>query len=464
MSRLFQSISPERFFIACALSFGFLFIIITPPFQAPDEPVHFFRSYQISTFNFRVDKIGANAGGFLPTTLEDTVTLTTTNPSIYFTPNLKYSLGKTKEALSIPASSGETRFYEFSTTAYYSPISYLPQSTGIFLGRILQAPPVLMMYLGRLCNLIAWIVLFVLAIKLMPRKKWAVVFIGLIPMALFQAASLSADVMAIGLFAVTLAWVLNLVDNPKQRLSNRQWALFLLLLAALALSKQIMFVFLPLILLLPATLFATKKKEYLTKAGLILIPVILFAGWMLLVRNVDFITSANGINPKEQTSFILHNPHSYLNVIWNTYFFTWGDEITRSFIGNFGWVDAPLSGGVVVIGYILAFLVLVANPDKAKKAWLTSRQKLLLVGVGLVYLAGVTTALYTYFTPVGFKIVIGLVGRYYLPIALLCVPLLYSSWLLITTRAYRRVVIFGPLFLLTVSTVTLFFRYYINNV
>jgi hypothetical protein len=50
------SIQPTRIFVLFALIFGILFIVVTPPFQVPDEGAHFSRAYQISQFHIIGEK------------------------------------------------------------------------------------------------------------------------------------------------------------------------------------------------------------------------------------------------------------------------------------------------------------------------------------------------------------------------------------------------------------------------
>src|SRR5665213_1555575 len=454
-----DTVAPGRFFVLMAAVFGLIFILITPPFEAPDEPVHFFRSYQVSTLNLSVDKVGNTYGGVLPSSLQETVTKTWDNTAVRFHPNIKYPLHITKDVFSIKTTS-KTQTYDFSTTAPYSPVSYIPQALGVGLARLLRMPPIMMMYLGRLFNLAAWIGMFYLAINLMPRKKWVIAFIGLIPMALFQASSLSSDVIAVGLLAVFMAWLFRLMEE-KQPLTSKTIVKLGGLLILLALSKQIMFLFVPLVLLLPGRLFQKSKKERLAKSLLILIPIFLFGLWMLHIKSIPLSNATLPINPTEQIKHLILHPLHDLKVFINTYFFTWGDGIYRSFFGNFGWVDAPLSEGIVTVGYLAFFILLVANTQRAK-VWLTARQKLLMIVLGIIYIAAVSAALYAYFTPLDYNIVVGLVGRYYYPFALLLVPLLYGDWLRMSKTAYRRVAVWSPIFLLVCSVITIFVRYYIN--
>jgi uncharacterized membrane protein len=467
ISATIEGISAVRFFIITASVFGFLFLFITPPFQTPDEPVHFFRAYQISEGNLSVDNYHNLAGGFLPKAVGDTVTETSTNPIIKFLPKKKYSVRKTATALSLKVNQKDQVFYDFSSTALNPPVPYAPQVIGIEAAKAIHAPPIVMMYAGRALNLITWISVGALAISLLPRKKWALVLLALMPMALFQAASFSPDVVAIGSVMLFFAYILKLRESDRV-LTRKQLLSLLAIAIIMSLSKQTMFLFLPLILLLPKRIFPKKSVAVLAKAVIILAPLLLWAFWFMATRHLNQASAYTNINdpvPAHQFKFILLHPYSYVNVLWNTYFFNWGDTVTGSFIGSFGWVDAPLSESIVIVGYLALALALLANPSETKIAtWLSKRQKVLVGTVAAIYWLAISTALYVYYSPVGYKIIVGLQGRYFIPFAILLIPLLYSNWLKTSQQAYRRIVTLAPIFLLVASTITIFIRYYVNNV
>jgi hypothetical protein len=51
---------------------GMTMIVITPPFQVPDEGAHFFRAYQTSTGNLKLENRGGLIGAELPRSLLET--------------------------------------------------------------------------------------------------------------------------------------------------------------------------------------------------------------------------------------------------------------------------------------------------------------------------------------------------------------------------------------------------------
>lgn len=456
--------SPVRFFVYMSLVFGLIFLGLTPPFQAPDESVHFYRSYQIASFNFVPDTTDGVTGGNLPSSLGEFALLTSTNPSLNFNPNVKYNLRKTYSSFSIRTDQKKVQNYDFASTALYPPVSYVPQAIGVFIGKIIHLPITLIFYLGRITNLVAWVGLIALAISLMPRRKWALVALGLLPMILFQAASYSSDVMAIGITVVFFAYVLRLVDRQKM-ISRRELLMLLVLAIVMVLSKQLMFILLPLVLIIPSKLFGGMKKSAALKLLLIVSPLLLYGLWTFCIRDVNVASSyTNGQLPALQAKYVLQNPHSYVNVLWNTYSTTWGDTITRSFVGDFGWVDTPLAEHVVVVGYLGLFLAYVVSTDNVTRAWLNNKQKYIVVGTAALYWLAVSTALYLYYNAVGFKIIVGLQGRYFFPFALLLIPLFYGGWLKTNKKNYHRIVTLIPVFLLVMSAYTIFIRYYIHNV
>lgn len=463
INRFTATISPERFFVYMAVFFGLVFIAITPPFQAPDEPAHYLRAYQVSQFNFTADNVEGTIGGKLPASLGKTIDDTMTNPDIAFHANYKYDVHKTAKALEENEAS-PLKVYNFSATAAYGPIAYMPQAIGIGIARLVNLPPIAMMYFGRLCNLVFWIVLMALAIRLLPYKKWVMVFIGLLPMALSQASSLSSDAISLGLTGVFIGAVFYFAQS-KARLNRSQLLILLGLAIALCLTKQLTFLALPVVLLLPGRLFAGKVRNVATKAILILIPLTVVACWMWASGSSSSVSdvAANGQNASDQLKYILLHPHSYINTLWNTYFFSWGDSVTRSMIGVFGWADAPLSELLVTAGYLSLAALYLLGYGKFQP-WLTRNQKVIVAALAVVYALAISTALYLFYSPVGFKIVYGLQGRYFLPILMLLIPLLYTRFATTTEEIYRRIAIYAPVFLLLASTITIFVRYYVNNV
>lgn len=458
----FRTAQPVQLFVVIAAVFGLAFLLITPPFQGADEPAHFLRAYQISEGQFVSTKAAdGKIGGYLPADVDKIIDVTA-NPSVQFHPELKYGEGRTKQALAVPRSH-QYRFEQFPSSALYPPTAYPLSSLGIFVSRILHLPTMVSLYAARLGNLVTWIVLFGAAIYFLPSRKWAMVAVGLLPMAIFQAATLNGDVITLGTLALLLSMILKL-RHDKTRLTLRYGSLMVLDATLMVLSKEVMFLFLPLVLLLRSENFSSVRRAWLFKAAVAVIPLVIFGAWLGFSHTVSVPTYSNGTDPTKQLHHIVAKPYAYAYVLWNTYFFTWGDGVTRGIIGTFGWVDAPLAEDIVVVGYIGLFLLLASTYEKNYKEDLSKRSKQLLWLLALLYVLAVSTALYLSYSPVGLRIVYGLQGRYYIPLAILAVPLLRTHKLVLDPATYKRLAVVLPLFLLSASTITLFVRYFVHNV
>lgn len=459
INQTLNRLSPVRFFTITALIFGSLFLLLTPPFQTPDEPVHFYRSYQVSEGIFSVQQHGDKAGGELPSSLLQTVNLAYT-PDIRTRPDLKYPIDRTKQALHIKENPNARIVYDISATAYTPAISYAPQAIGITIARIFNSPPIVMMYIARFMVMCTWIVLMAFAISLMPKKKWALAALALLPMLIFQAASLSVDAVAYGVLAILFALILK-YTTEQTHIDYKRAGLLAALFTVVVLSKQVMFVFLLLSLILPGKSFNSVGDRVVKIALMTIVPLLIFAAWMVIARSVD-ITSSAVLHPipGDQISNILHDPLSYLYVLFRTYFLSYGDGITRSFIGSFGWLDTPMAEFFTGVGYITLAFLYICNYESAK-TWLNSKAKLLIALAGVAYFIGVTTAIYVFYDPVKYKSVIGLQGRYFVPVAMMLIPLLYGTWLKSKQTDYIKVAIVAPAFLLFMGVLTLVFRYYV---
>jgi uncharacterized membrane protein len=370
-----KHLEPVRFFVIVGAIFGLLFVFITPPFQGADEVVHFYRTYQISSGNLVVDTTNQGAGGYLPTSLGKTVAVTQT-PPIAFYPQLKYENDRTADALSIKTDDSSKKYYNFSSTTSYSPVPYLPGAIGMAAGNAFNAPAILLLYLARIGNLAFWLVCMALAIRFLPHKKWALSAIALLPMAIFQSATLNCDPATIGLTTLFLSLILYF--REQKQVSNKQLVGLFAVAVSMVLTKSIMPLFLPLALLLGNKLFVSRRRAILVKLGLFILPIMAVVAWMLLVSGIDAspLQATNQQNPAQQLKFMILNPHSFINVLWNTYFYTWGDSVFSSFIGTFGWADAPLSEPLVVLGYLGLALLIIGNPlrEKIISIWLQKRE------------------------------------------------------------------------------------------
>ena len=198
LKNAYLCIKPENVFFVLSIIFGTIILFINPPFLVPDEEAHFYRSYQLSQgilipYNNSVPseiyQLKANLG--------------TDKIIVLHTYQSKLSLLR-QFFISSTYNSGD-KLVNTTATLQYSPIAYFPQSIGILIGRILSLPPISVFYLARIVNFLLSIFLITLALKITPLLKWTFAIIALLPMTLYQLASVSADSITIALNIIYLS-------------------------------------------------------------------------------------------------------------------------------------------------------------------------------------------------------------------------------------------------------------------
>ncbi|MBI5187418.1 MAG: DUF2142 domain-containing protein [Nitrospinae bacterium] len=390
-----------------ALIFGTAFCLITPPFQAVDEEFHFFRAYQLSEGAVLSEVVEGKAGHRLPKSIEDSISLT---KNLQRHPDKKYGIDTALAEFHIPLNEKDKNFVPFPNSAVYSPVPYLPQAIGIFIGRFFQLPPVFLVFPGRFLNLLAWTLLVYNAIKAAPVLKWFFFALSLMPMTIFTAASLSADAATIGLAFLLTATVLNLVF-VKKTISAPEMARLLILTALLSLSKQIYVTLALMVFIVPSEKFKSKKTYFLFMAGLLILNLAVNIAWTFQVKG--YLNYENGAAGGEQIRFILQNIFSYLWIVSCTFL----NELRFylvSLVGILGWYDTHFPSWFYFSFLLILLLSLLF--ENSGDIYFNARQKIILILVPCSCLLLNYTAIYVTFNPVGSQGITGMQGRYFIPL------------------------------------------------
>lgn len=456
---------PHNFFIVVGLVFGLLFVALTPPLQGPDEQAHFAQAFKYSEANF----FSSSNEKTLPKSLKATYDTVFYNDQIRFFSTERYEHSRTREAFAIPLNLNDREFDNgYVAGTAYSPIGYLPASIMIVVGKLFNTPPIGLLYLARIGGLISWLVLIYFAIRISPIGKWAISIVGILPMLLFQAAVVTVDTLSFASLILLLSYALNLTQRSS-RINLRQLMILLLLAAVSVLSKQGMIFILPIVAIL---LFGKNKQSFLNKFVLVTSVLVVSAALMLAWTSVGgtMIPNVNlpeGVQPSVQIGNFFSNPTEFIYALWNTNFFTWGDSITRSFMGTFGWMDTQTALWITILGYVVLVFAIFSNraADAKKIPYLLTRKvRFLLFCLTGFYFLSLSAILYAYNTPVNFNIIYGLQGRYFLPMLLpLIIAFANDNEIKLKPFAELTILRVLPIVTLSLGMLTLFIRYYVNT-
>ncbi len=425
-------IKPERFFLLVSLLYGLLFLVITPPYQSPDEVVHFYRAYQISEGKLTSIKQDNRVGGYIPNSIVSTAE---SAAQIIGKVDRKVNAEEIYHGLSTPLDLGHKTFQDFPNAAVYSPLSYLPQAIAISSTRSLQLPPLLLFYSARLISLLFWVLCIYISIRMIPFYKWLFVLLALLPMSIFTNMAMSADVMTNSMSFLLIAYFLKLSFSDTT--ISREQYLYTLTLAILLTSAK--FAYAPLIilfLLIPTKQFETIKKRLIKVGTLFFLSGLTAAFWSWKMNglyidydhyNTMYRAGANiayGANIGNQINYILNHGTYIFAVLYDSIIERFS-MYSHGYIGTFGWLDSKLPLLLVRISYLVILVACIL--DGTKHFILSLKQKTIILGGFLFLFILMFLMQHLAWGEIGASMISNLQGRYFIPIFPLLFLLFYSN-------------------------------------
>ena len=400
----------ERFFLFFALGFGVFFVFSNPPFQAPDETAHSFRAFQTSQ--------AQSAQAPVPTSV---VMVANRFLKVTFQVGTKIFPREIWEALEIPLQPEHKTYYGSIGVSF---IPYLPQAAGFAIGRVLRLPPLAILYLGRLCNLLAWAALVFFAIRRLPFFKWVFFFLALSPMSIYEASSISHDPITNGTTYLLIATFLSYAFGAGERISNRQILGMLILGALASLAKAVYFPLVFLYFWIPVRKMGSRIRYFLVFVALFAFSAGTDLLWNMRTGAVKKFSVSLPTPVHGEISFILGQPWEFLKLIGRT-LQAYSAAYLESFIGKLGWLDTDLPTGMLFFYGIS--LVLIARYDSVPGIRFSLWQKALSMLVFLSVCGLLFVIFFLTWTAFGASRIEGIQGRYLIPIAPLFLLIFYNN-------------------------------------
>jgi len=457
VGRRSSSVKPEIVFACVALPIGVLLVGLTPPFEVPDEPNHFYRAYQLSEGGVVPERLSDSVGGMLPRSLQQVADAVI--GSVPFNPDEKQNLEAWRLAFDVPLRPEDRAETPFPNTALSGPTAYAPQALGIALGRLSGASALALSYWGRVFNLVICVALTTLAIRLLPIRRWTCVLLGLLPLTLFVRSSLSSDGPTMALAMIALAICLRPTALGSDRADEQlPWSL-VATTALMALGKPPYGAVSFLALATPPRLLGGMRRYLLATAAVGAAFVIPQLAWLLALRG-KAATAIAGADPSAQLTYLGDHPI-------DAAVFLIGDLVgsapvlARQAVGILGWLDAAVPIGAVVFLGSTVVLVAMSEPGLPSSCF---RFRWLAI---LVFCAGslaLHTMNYIWWTPPALDRVDGIQGRHLLPfVPFLLVSLTAPWWIARPLSRFRPVLIIAFVVVsATATALTIVRRYYLD--
>ncbi len=461
----------ESLYLLAGTILGIFYLLVLPPLSAPDEISHYMGAYQLSS---RILGQTSNAvtghvlvrpqdiwledvedcweyeksedgyvqpvaettadSGFLGETLMEETYKTIREQGIL---GRKYPL--TAEDQEEPTQSLILSPYPPVLT---TPVAYIPQALGISLARLFHMNTIMVVYLGRLFNLLFFVGMTFLAMKRLPFGKEVLFGVALLPMTLHLSASFSYDVMILGCMFYLTAVCLELAYE-KEKVHIKDVAVLAALMAAAGPCKLIYGVLMGLCLLIPVRKFGGWKPWWAAAACV-------FAAWglsMMLINGqtiVSYATETESVVPwAEEAGYsltlLLHRPLQavrmfYQTLLWQADYYHM--TMIGAYLGNLDTVlDVPY---LVVVMFTAGLFCLAVKKPGERQVMSVGNRVWVAVLCGLCAFAAMASMLIAW-TPLSSQVINGVQGRYFLPFLPVLLMAFKNDLIVLTKNGNRSI-------------------------
>ncbi len=461
----------ESLYLLAGTILGIFYLLVLPPLSAPDEISHYMGAYQLSSrilgqvsnavtghvlvrpqdiwledvedcWEYEESEDGyvqpvaetTADSGFLGETLMEETYKTIRKQGIL---GRRYPLtAKDQEELT------QSLILSPYPPVITTPVAYIPQALGISLARLFHMNTIMVVYLGRLFNLLFFVGMTFLAMKRLPFGKEVLFGVALLPMTLHLSASFSYDVMILGCMFYLTAVCLDLAYE-KERVRIKDVAVMAVLMAAAGPCKLIYGVLMGLCLLIPVRKFGGWKPWWAAAACV-------FAAWglsMMLVNGqtiVSYATETESVVPwAEEAGYsltlLLHRPLQAVRMFYQTLLWQ-ADYYHMTMIGAYlGNLDTVLDVPYFVVVMFTAGLVCLAVKKPGERQVMSVGNRVwVAVLCGLCAFAAMASMLIAW-TPLSSQVINGVQGRYFLPFLPVLLMAFKNDLIVLTKNGNRSI-------------------------
>lgn len=330
-----------------------------------------------------------------------------------------------------------TQTFETSTWVSIRAIGYIPNATGLWIGRLLHLNCLGQYFLAREVSIVFYAVTFFFSIRQLKSGKAILTVLGLMPSAVLMAANFSYDPWCYALVTFSIAKYVGSLQRGRDCLSVRTALSIYITFTLGVLVKAVLFPIALIFFLCPKDMFSSKRNCWYFRFGAVATVLVIAASFVLpyFISFSDTASSSvssdarggDDVNSARQLLFIAAHPTAFLKTLLSflcTFF-----SIDRFFDATSIFAYAPylvLQEVRYLPACLLELLVLVFATLLDRCGYNSSKLQLSIssiVGSAAAFFL-VILSLYLSFTPVGSDYIGGVQNRYLLP---LLAPILLLS-------------------------------------
>ena len=416
-----SKLNVEKWFLVTVIPFAAIYLVLFAPWSQPDTGAHMYATYRLSNKILGYDEADRWKGRKEDAEFMQYVWGQDSNPSLKSYSGISaYShfICDKPEIVDLPSGADHMIFY--------SAINYLPQVLGLTLGRLLNLSTVISIYLGRIFILLLYIVVMYRNIKKIPCGKWIIATVALLPMALMMSSAVSYDAMVIisSLSFITCVLRLRRENTILAYIETVFWAF----IAGAVKGGGYVLILLPLLF----TVFDNNDK----KNSLFKIAGVAAAGCFSVLLFDKLIPASLGFqfgsdsNSRYTAAFALHEPLKYLDMAMSSYFL-YIDALSINIGGtNLAWLEGTIPATVIALFMLIGGVQSVFEKDKFEPRKFEIWFGVFILVIGILCIPAMLLS----WTYVDSHMILGLQGRYFLPL----LPIFYYVTTKFALHAYGK--------------------------
>lgn len=283
----------------------------------------------------------------------------------------------------------------------------------------------------------------------MPFGKVFLLIAAILPMTMQQVVSYNYDSVLIGICFLTIAYLLNLICT-KRMVKWWDW----LIMGGMAIAiASIKLVYLPvfcLALAIPREKFGGTKKKIIGGAWIVFICI----GTLLVTRlatissyTIAAGTTTSGAVEKMTIPYCLDHLWITIQMVYRTFEREFTHYLPEMIASPLGWLEVEIPD-ILVLGFVLVLLLSVVNfQDTGRRIQYGVQLNAIFVALVVIALIMVATLSWT---PVSSGVIVGIQGRYFLPVLPLAVLMLENN-VLVMRKSISNYLILSTIYLQCMS-------------
>lgn len=311
----------------------------------------------------------------------------------------------------------------------FSDAGYMTQAAGAVVARALKLPFLWQVRVIRLFNMLTYVALTYLAIRVLKRFKLTMACVALMPTALFLASNFSYDPTTNGLCFLGIALAVDAILDRRTLLTRKRAAAILLCILLGAMTKVVYMPLLLLVLMLPRSKFESQAAKWWFKTLAVVLCIVAVGVMVLGVTNGSVGLQddrAGGADSAGQIAYLLAHPLTYLGTFFKVIFRDFELYFVHACRFAMGYVSA-VSGTVSLVCLGLTLFTAFTDNDTSLGQKMNWKLRLGMLIVGGLAVGMVFTTMYVAGAPVGATEYWGVQGRYMIPMIPLMLMILSSD-------------------------------------